>query len=310
MNGVEAWVFALRGEYRYGGNLAASDFDSYDLIILNLNIEILPHYRRLLRNAVSRRATVIGLYEGDLGRLHSIWKEWSSVADLTDLIVAIHPQGVSMLGSLTSTPVHHIGIPYPVDGVREQSVDRSARTREIFLCARPLDRPLDYLAARPLDLPMYAYETTFSRRPRELLRHRSLDKAHYTRQAADRYADPGLTVLPHTHLFGYFERVARSLLWMNLDPRRTWARYIIDAASLGVPVVTTLETGHGPILFPELIVESPYDIAGATRIARRLLEDEGFYCAIVERAAGGLEWYRPEQTLARLWEALGRVSSQ
>jgi len=303
-NGVEAWVYALRGEYKMWRELRREDFSGYDLIILNMNPAALGHYKRLLDDGAGRRAKVVGLYEGDLSLLHERWRTWGEVADRCDMVIAINRHGIGLLGELTSTPVRYIGIPYPVDGVRAYHVPVEERRREVFLCAFLLARPLDYLAARPLNIPMYGYEDTFSRRPRELARHRTFDKLRYVRRAADLYGDPALTVLPKTNLVAFFERASQSLLWMNLDTRYTWGRYVIDAAALGIPVVSTRETGHAPDLFPDLTVETPYDIDGATRIARRLLEDDAFYMHVAERAAAGLDWYRPEATAARLLDAL------
>ncbi|MDB5033370.1 MAG: hypothetical protein JWQ98_611 [Chlorobi bacterium] len=303
-NGIEAWVFALRGEYLQGIELRAEDLDRYDLIVLNLNFGYLPHYRRVLGAAPSRRARLVGLYEGDLAELHDGWKEWRDVADRCDLIIAINGHGVSALEALTKTPVSFIGIPYPVDGTRAFSVPVAGRSREIFLCAPLLRRPLDYIAAETLGLPMYAFEKTFSRRLPELLEHRSFDKRRYVNRAERRYDNPALSILPNTHLKGFFDRAARSILWMNLDTRYTWGRYVLDAAALAMPIITTRETWHGIALFPDLLVDSPYDIAGARRLAARLLEDDAFYRDVTERASAGLDWYRPEATVKRLREVL------
>lgn len=304
MNGVEAWVFALRGDYKAWTMLEDADLDRYDLIILNMNFEALGHYERLIASRRERRAKLVGLYEGGLAMLHKRWREWGRVADCCDLVIAINEHGVSFLQSITSAPVRYVGIPYPVDGVARHRVPIEERSGEIFLCAPPLDRPLDYLASRSLGLPMFAYEETFSRRPRELVKHRSLDKMRYLRRAAGIYNDPSLALLPRTNLLRYFERVSRSRLWMNLDPRYTWARYILDAAALAMPIIATRETGHAPHIFPDLVVESPYDIAGATRLAERLRDDDAFYRSVTERASACLDWYRPENAIERLGEVL------
>lgn len=303
-NGIEAWVHALRGDYRQGKTFRAEDLERYDLVILNLGISQLERYQSVLSNRATNRTKVVALHEGGLAELHQPWRPWSQVADLCDLVIAINGHGVSFMQALTSTPVVFIGIPYPVDGIRGYSVAIEERRHEVLLCAPPLVRPLDYLAARPLGLPMYAYESTIRRNVRDVWAHRTLNKEFYLNRARGLYADPNLEVLPQTGLVGFLEKAARTKLWMNLDTRYTWGRYVLDAAALGVPVITTRETWHGDILFPELVVSSPYDIDGATQLARRLLNDPEFYREVVEYAARGLDPYRPEVATERLMAEL------
>jgi hypothetical protein len=307
MNGIEAWVFALQGDYKRGTDLMPDDLDRYDLAVVNMNFGYLPHYRQALATGRQRRAKLVGLFEGDLAQLEKQWKEWGEVADCCDLIISINDFGTSFLQALTSTPVSYIGIPFPVDGIRSLTVPIEERHREIFLCASPLTRSNDYVAAQRLGLPMLAYEKSFSRRWREVMQHRSLDKMRYIKRARDHYNNPRLTILARTHLRGYLERVARSLIWMDLDTRYTWGRFVLDAAALGIPIITTPNTWHGPRIFPELTVESPYDARGAHDIATRLLDDPAFYRQVVEQASAGMDWYRPEQTVERLMKELEMV---
>lgn len=304
VNGIEAWVYALRGEYVWGGRLRQEHLSQFDIIILNLNPEFLARFDQLLQSDLPR-GRVIGLYEGGLADLDSRWRLWSRVADRCDLVIAINGHGLSYLRSLTTTPVEHIGIPYPVGGVRRYRTSIEQRRPEILLCSPLLSRPLDYLAARPLGLVMIGYEKTFARRLHEIRRHRTLDRRIYTRRAEDLYADPKLHVLEETTPQRYLRRGGMARIWMNLDPRYTWGRMVLDGAALGVPVISTRETWHGPTLFPDLVVSSPYDIAGATMIARRLLQDEGFYREVVARAEATIHGYGPERSLARLADAGG-----
>ncbi|MBC8144876.1 MAG: hypothetical protein H7X80_04765, partial [bacterium] len=234
-NGVEAWVFALRGDFRGVDFMKPEHFRTHDLVIVNLDYARIDQFDRLVPAKSDRSAIVVGLFEGELAGLSAYWRTWSRVADRCDLIIAINRFGVSTLESLTSTPVSYVGIPYPVDGIRQFVVPIEDRRREILLCADLLIRsPLDYLAARPLGLPMYGHVNSFHRRWREVFRHRSIDKQVYMKRAQKRYNDPALTILPQALIQEFFPRVARSLLWMNLETRYTWGRYVIDAAVLGV----------------------------------------------------------------------------
>ncbi len=304
VSGIESWVYALKGEYMWGGRLRSEHLARFDTIILNLNPELLLRYERLLQVS-GARGRVIGLYEGGLADLHSQWRRWSRVADRCDLVVAINGHGLSFLRSLTTTRVEHVGIPYPVEGVRRYRTPVEERQTEIHLCSPLLSRPLDYLAARPLGVAMIGYEKTFARRVHEIRRHRSLDPGLYTTRAKEVYDDPLLEVLMETTPQRYLERAGRARVWMNLDTRYTWGRNVLDGAALGVPVISTRETWHATSLFPDLVVNSPYDIDGATALAARLLSDDRFYLDVVTRAEAAVEEYSPERVLSRLLQAGG-----
>lgn len=308
VNGVEAWVYAMRGEFRGVHQLTRATFREFDLVMVNLDFMCIDQLDRVVPPKSERSATVVALFEGELAWLRTYWPEWRRVADRCDLVIAINRYGVSTLEELTSTPVSYIGIPYPVDGVRGYSVPIEQRTREILLCAHLLERtPLDYLAAHTLGIPMYGHVNSFKRTIPNMLRHRSLDGRMYIKRARGLYNDAALTVAPQVSLNDFLARGARSLLWMNLETRYTWGRYVIDAAALGIPIVTTRETGHGPVLFPDLTVDSPYDVAAARVLAARLLEDDAFYRSTIEHAWNNIDWYRPERAVERLTAALASI---
>lgn len=304
MNGVESWVFALRGKYKHASMLQAKDLEENDLIILNLDYSLLTHYLTVLSKTTSRRAKVVGLYEASLDRVHPYRTLWSQVADCCNLVIAINQFGLDYLSTLTSTPVSLIGLPYPVDGMRSLAVSVEERERAVLLCGWLLDRSTDYDAVKDLGLPLVGYERTFKRTFRRALQRRAADRKRWVLRAEEVYNDSNLSVHLQTGLTEYFQRVRRLFLWVNLDSRYTWARYVIDAAALGIPIITTENTWQGPRLFPELIVQSPYDVKGARHLAQRLIEEPEFYQNVVANAAKQLDWYRPEAAVARLYEGI------
>ena len=304
MNGIESWVYALRGRYKHASMLQAKDVQENDLVILNLDYPLLTHYHSVLSQDSVRRAKVIGLYEGSLDRVNPYRMVWSQVADSCDLVVAINGYGLDYLRSLTSTRVELIGLPYPVDGMRELAVPLEQRKQSLLLCGWLLERSTDYVAVKDIGLPMVGYERAFKRTLRRAIQHRTTDRKRWVLRAEEVYGDDNLSIYMQTGLKEYFMLARSLLLWVNLDSRYTWARYVIDAAALGIPIITTENTWQGPRLFPDLVVESPYDVKGAEVLARRLIEDSEFYQAVVEQASQKLDWYRPEATVERLYKAL------
>ena len=66
-----------------------------------------------------------------------------------------------------------------------------------------------------------------------------------------------------------FSQKCRCVFWLNLDPRFTWARYRqIDAAALGIPIITTASTGHGEILFPQTTLANEYQLGTQSELGR------------------------------------------
>lgn len=304
MNGIESWVYAFRGRYKHASMLAPKDLEENDLVILNLDYPLLAHYSSVLEKCGDARARVVGLFEASLDRVHPFRTQWSQVADQCDLVVAINEFGLDYLSGMTSSPVALVGLPYPVDGMRELAIPKDERERALLLCGWLLDRSTDYDAVKGLGLPVVGYERTFKRTFRRALQRRAADRNRWVVRAREVYNDPGLEVRLQTGLAEYFRYVRKLFVWVNLDARYTWARYVLDAAALGIPIITTENTWQGPRLFPDLVVQSPYDVKGAEALARRLTEDADFYESVVVQASAQLDWYRPEATVQRLYEAL------
>ena len=92
---------------------------------------------------------------------------------------------------------------------------------------------------------------------------------------------------------------------MNLDSRYTWGRYVLDAAALCIPIITTTATYHGPIFFPETTVPHAMDIDRAIEIGKRLTSDRDFYQHVAFYPAGKMEFLGAEPMKRVLLDALG-----
>jgi hypothetical protein len=97
---------------------------------------------------------------------------------------------------------------------------------------------------------------------------------------------------------------ADAFFWLNLDPRFTWARYVLDAAALGIPIITTVSTGHGETLFPYTTLADEYQLGTAIELGKRLLEDSAFYRSVTEYAEEYITSFSSEQCVNRLLATL------
>lgn len=89
-----------------------------------------------------------------------------------------------------------------------------------------------------------------------------------------------------------------------MDERYTWGRYVLDAACLGVPIITTRSTGHGDVLFPDVTVENAFEIGQAVRCARSVLDDDDRYNAVAAYAQEHIWQYNAPQVVSSLLRQL------
>jgi hypothetical protein len=114
-----------------------------------------------------------------------------------------------------------------------------------------------------------------------------------------------LHVRPETSTREYLTAMGEDAIWLNLDERYTWGRYVLDAAALGVPIVTTRSTGHGQVLFPRTTVETAFSIDNALRHATMLLEDSDFYADVAGFAKEHIWQYNAPLIVQSLYRHLG-----
>lgn len=303
------WAAALGGDYKQAMLLRDRDFSEYDLILIELDFSMLAHIKAVLREREEGSAQIVGMFSGSLDRLHPNRAEWAEVADMCDAVVCPTPFGRGYLASVTTAPVYMVEPPYPVEEMRRLRMPTEERDDTITLCGMLLDRSTDYEAAKGLGHPMIGFERSFKRSFQQTLLQPKEEQRRWVSRAEELFGDSNLSVVLQIGLKDIFRRAGRSTVWMNLDPRYIWERTVLDAAALEVPVITTANTGHGPLLFPELVVESPYDIDGASGLARRLIDDPEWCADVVRFAREKLDAYRPERAVEELMRLLGTTET-
>lgn len=312
-NGIEAWVHATKGTHVDHASVTLDDVNRHDIVICNTNGLFKPkEAMRYIRLAEQRRTGVlwVSLLEGDMRdymRPHDLVRR---AFDASDLVNCINRHATDAIQCLTSTPVKYIGIPYPVEGVRSLATPIAERLRRVYVCAFLMKRWNDAIVARQLGIPVDGYHVRMHRRLSELYRNWKcygtvFDKSAPAKIAMSMYSELDLTARPESRMAEYYCAMGRNALWINMDERYTWARYVLDAAALGVPIVTTRSTGHGDVLFPDTTVQTPFDVVDAVKRARRLLDDPD-HCAHVSAHAQEHIWqYDAPKVVEALHAELG-----
>ena len=312
-NGIEAWVHATKGTHVDHASVTLDDVNSHDIVICNTDGLFRPREAmRYIRLSEQRRGNVlwVSLLEGDMRdymRPSQLVRRAFAASDLVD---CINRHATDAIQCITSTPVRYIGIPYPVEGVLSCATSIAQRLGRVHLCAFLMKRWNDAIVARQLGLPVDGYHVRMHRRLSDLRSNWKrfgtlVDKGAPARQALEMYDDVQLSVHPESRMSEYYTAMGRNTLWINMDERYTWARYVLDAAALGVPIITTRSTGHGDVLFPETTVETPFDVTDAVQRGRRLLDDPEHYAQVAQHAQENIWQYDAEKVVQKLYAQLG-----
>ncbi len=305
-NGVEAWVFALRGDYIGNAVPTSQTIAAYDLIIANLNPPSIPGLAALAEQRPDH-VRWVSLIEGCGKDYLYPTPELRRVLDASDLVAALNERTLGYLRHLTKARTEWIGLPFPVQEVRTLVTPVEQRRDEILICPRRQFEP-SILVANALGLPISTYLGIVSRKPKNLplfLKHRYFEsdlKLHLWKEQPS-----PIPRIPRSEkgLKETWQDAGGCRLWINLDPRYTWARWVIEAAILEVPIITTESTAHGPLLFPETTVRDEFCVDEAIAIGHRLLAEPEFASRVSQQALQHLSLFTPEACLQRLSEALG-----
>lgn len=302
MNGVEAWVYAMNGDYIGENTITEKDITRYDIVICNTNEVYTPRrVEKLLRLCESRPSHTqwVTLIEGSASDYLIPSQKVRNLLQSSSLINCINRHSVPLFRALSSTPTEYIGIPYPLDEIVRYRVPIEQRIKKVLCCGLLLKRWNDYYAAKSTGLAYYGYERGFSRKLRYMVKNWQTHRAVFNNKKAFQtidaiYQDPQLEIRKLSSLHDYFSHNAYAWLWINLDDRYTWGRYVLDAAALGIPIISTPSTGHAPELFPLTMVDTPFSLDKATELAKTLVNDREFYQTVADYPLAKMDYLRPE----------------
>lgn len=101
----------------------------------------------------------------------------------------------------------------------------------------------------------------------------------------------------------YLEKVAKSLLLIDMNNRESVGRNALDCAALGIACVSTDRSDMQKRLFPDTTVADSWDVQQAITLCERLLQDSSFYQSVIEYASTALVQFS-SQSFKRRFEAI------
>jgi len=307
-SGIESWAYAFNGSHYYSLSANKKLISMCDIIIANSNQG--KNLKHLLKLAESRPANVkwVTLIEGSAEDYLKPMSFIRELFDSSDLINCINLGTLSFFRAMTSSKVEYIGIPYPVEYVARQSIPFESRKKEIFICPFLTTRCHDYFAASNLGLKMFGFEERLHRKitnlPKLLMKYGSINPNFKINKALDFYRDNNLSIFQSKTTENYYKFVGNAYFWLNLDNRWTWARYVLDAAALRIPIITTSSTSHAVELFPLTCLDDEFDIEKAEDLGRRLIQDFDFYKQVADVPLSKLEYLKAENMKKKLLDLL------
>lgn len=305
-NCTEGWAYALKGEFRGLTPPPVEELGNYDLIVANLDRRMISLYAEVIHKR-PKHVKWVSLIEGCGTDYLEPSASLIHVLNESDFVANINRSTTGYLQSLTTTPVAWVGVPLPYHEMEMYATPEDARREEILICPRGTKHP-SILVANALGLPVTAYFPPVSRKPRNLTtfyKNRYYGKDLWLRKWERETSPVPRIPRPERNLIDTWKEAGSCRMWVNLDPRYTWARWVLDAAVFRVPIISTLSTCHAQYLFPETTVRDIFAIEEAIEIGKRILNEPEWAKQTCDRAYSMLDEFLPEACVRRMGEGLG-----
>ncbi len=302
---TEGWAYALKGRFHGAKLPPLEELWSYDLIMANLDVALIPRFAEIIEN---RPAEVkwVSTIEGCGTDYYNPSPDLLKVMNASDLVATINRHTTGYLRSLSPTRTEWIGIPFPAEEVAAFATPPEQRRDEALICPRRNYNP-SIMVAHALGLPISTYLGKVSRKPRNLplfWKHRYFGADLNLRQWEQAPSPVPRISRIERGLTATWQEAGGCKIWINLDPRYTWGRWVLEAAAMEMPIIATESTDHASFLFPETTVRDVFAVEEAIAIGKRLLAEPEWARQVCKQARERLEIYSPKSCVQRLSAAL------
>jgi hypothetical protein len=210
-----------------------------------------------------------------------------------DAVAVLHDGSIPFFRALTRRPVGLVGLPFPLEKVREMCppapkrkvIELGGSVREAFTDGG--SALLNMAALSKIGLPGIVD---------------MLDPAEeeYLQSIREYIPLPEITLRQNSQGWDrYITRANYSLLGLHLDYGYTWGNFPLECASVSMPCVAPSSLYTQKTLFPGLCLPH-HDIPGAVAMVKKLVSDIGFYEETVAYAQSQIEFFSYAQCKKRL----------
>ncbi|AGL02775.1 hypothetical protein [Desulfoscipio gibsoniae] len=301
-NHVNCWASFLGGRVynlppvgEESGDPDYDFFDQFDLVMIALRQEAIEVGIEIKQKT---KAKVVAFLDAEVDHYttyitRDIQARLVELLNIVDAVAVLHDESIPLFKALTSKPVGLVGVPFPLQKVRELCPPVQKR-QEIELgsiieasALRNRDGLVNLVALseigmtcvvdmrNPAEMDYLWSIRTYLKLPQIKFRDNNPDWEHYLTQAS------------------------YSLLGLHLDYRYTWGSFPLECAAVRMPCVAPSCLYTQKHLFPELCV--PYnDIPGVVALVKKLVNDVKFYEQALAYAEEQLDFFSGEKTFHRL----------
>lgn len=245
------------------------------------------------------KGKILGAANFNLGRIREEWRkeawyrDYLAFTNLCDIYFSLNAVGMDYHRLVTKVPVVYMPQPYPFDYAHAYFRPRAEKKRQIFIAGDTsrLDIVPTCLVAKEIQ----------KRLP-------DVEIAAVGSMIKNRAPLEGACVnwLPSLSWEQYLEKIAESMVVLNLDVWWTKGRVPTDAAAVGTPCVGSNADSQME-LFPDLVCDDITGIAKAIEVSVRLLSDSAFYGEVAEKALSICRRYDYPHTRRRVVSLLAAL---
>lgn len=276
-------------------------FDQFDLVMIALRSETIQAGLKVVERS---KARVVAFIDGETDHFTSqipryLQSDMVRLLNLVDAVAVLHDQSIPLFRAMTGRPVGLVGLPFPLERVREmcppapkrEQIELGSSVRSSFINNR--NTLVNLAAMSEIGLPgvvdmLDPVEMEYIRSIKKCLPHLRIELRH-SGQGWERY----------------ITRANYSLLGLHLDCSYTWGRFPVECAAVRMPCVAPPTLYTQKVLFPRLCV-SHHDIGGVASLVKKLVSDRRFYEETVAYAQSQIELFSYEKCKKRLFDLIGQ----
>ena len=251
-SGIEAWMYCFPDSWHSCGATCTPEFvREFDLIIANT--ARVGFTENLLRLQQERRpdSKWVSLIEGCGASYLDPDARVRKLLAGSDLVNVINRHTLEYFRALSGVRCEYIGIPYPAEQIRAKYPRNNGKGVYLPMPLRNFQSSV--LAALPHRLKLHG-----------------IDSANPF--------DVDIELHPPSVYQEYYALLARDAwAFVDLDPRYTWKRNVLDCAAIGIPCISTVSGGHAKHFFPHLEVQNAFSVTEAGDLLEELRKFPHFY---------------------------------